>query len=163
MSLFALKESESGGVLVSSHPGVNKFVFPHIYGGGKFPSPDSNMTKQLWVRKMNFSEVKTPKKEKFKIRSSNSVPARSLCRVLFAVIVFVVVVCPQSTALVGPGHLAGSAGGRRSCWSLLPWSFSCYGSWWCDSTRDAMLSRCGIQSVLYMCCERSSCRPHHYS
>ena len=39
-------------------------------------------------------------------------PARCLCRVLVAV--FVVVVCPQSTALVGPGYLAGSAGGRSS-------------------------------------------------
>ena len=33
MSLFALKESESGSVLVSSHPGVSYFGFPQLTVG----------------------------------------------------------------------------------------------------------------------------------
>ena len=87
---------------------------------------------------MNLYEVKSPKMETIKLKTVNShssvkdsVPAHSLRQVL--VIVFVIVVCPQSTTLVSPGHLAGSAGGRRSCWLLLPWNFSCSGScrlWW---------------------------------
>ena len=73
-------------------------------------------------------------------------PARCLCRVLVAIIVFVVVVCPQSTALVGPGHLAGLAGGRRSCWSLKPWSFSCSGGHVNNCQKVIWCNRCLMHS-----------------
>ena len=49
------------GMLVSSHPGVYKFCFPHHFDGARSPSPDLSRTKQLWWRQMNLTEVSTPK------------------------------------------------------------------------------------------------------